>query len=412
MRKSDLFFNVIRLPVDFAMLIGSGLATYFFRTEIISVLRPVLFELNLPIIKYLYLVVFVSLLFIGAYAMSGLYSMKYRLNIAEEFFRIVVASSAGIMIIIIYIFLRQELFDSRFLVLGSWFFAIVFVFIGRLLVRNIQKVIVANYHFGAHKIMVIGSDEVALRLIAYIDNDPSSGYQITKHLSVLDFNEIRTAIHTQGLDELVLTHPNYSPDEIGEIIALSQEYQLILKFIPTISHLLISNFEMNVFKGLPFIEIKQTQLDGWGKVIKRAIDILGSFLGLIILFPVFTILALAVKWETEGPIFVNLRRISGTKEFYLLKFRSMIENAEELKPFLTAFNEREGGPLFKMRNDPRITKTGKLMRRARIDELPQLLNVLRGNMSLVGPRPHQPDEIARYQKHHKKVLAIKPSGTY
>src|SRR3989344_8471431 len=122
MKKSDLVFNALRLPVDFVMLILAGIVNYFLRTKILSFFRPVYFEFNLPIYQYLYLALFVSVLFVGAYAASGLYSMKNRIGKAEEFLKIIVASSAGIMMIIIYIFLRQELFNSRFLVMGGWFF--------------------------------------------------------------------------------------------------------------------------------------------------------------------------------------------------------------------------------------------------------------------------------------------------
>ena len=108
---------------------------------------------------------------------------------------------------------------------------------------------------------------------------------------------------------------------------------------------------------------------------------------------------------------MGLKRISQRQEFDLYKFRSMIKNAEELKKNLMEYNERKDGPLFKMKNDPRITRIGRFLRKYRIDELPQLFNVLRGEMSLVGPRPHQPDEIEKYEKHHKKVLLIKPGMT-
>lgn len=108
---------------------------------------------------------------------------------------------------------------------------------------------------------------------------------------------------------------------------------------------------------------------------------------------------------------MGLKRISQRREFDLYKFRSMIKNAEELKNNLMEYNERKDSPLFKMKNDPRITRIGRFLRKYRIDELPQLFNVLRGEMSLVGPRPHQPDEIEKYEKHHKKVLLIKPGVT-
>ena len=152
-------------------------------------------------------------------------------------------------------------------------------------------------------------------------------------------------------------------------------------------------------------------VEGGGKIVKRTMDIAGSFAGLVLFAPLFACVALAITLESKGPIFVRLRRISQGKEFALYKFRSMIDNAEAYKPQLVGFNERMDGPLFKMKDDPRITRVGRFLRKRRFDELPQFINVLRGEISLVGPRPHQPDEIAAYQRHHKKVLAIKSGIT-
>ncbi|MDP3697076.1 MAG: sugar transferase [Candidatus Taylorbacteria bacterium] len=416
MRKSDLFFNVLRLPVDLLMLILAGSVAYFFRTEILSSYRPVLFEFNLPLLKYLYLIFFVSLVFIGAYAVSGLYSMKSRLGMGEEFSKIILASSAGIMLIIVYIFLRQELFNSRFLVLGGWFFAIIFVWCGRLIVRYAQKLMVVKYNFGVHKLMLIGDDDGALRLEQEIKNDPASGYQVIRRITSPDIKAIRSAIEDTGVDEVILTHPHYLESDILELVELCNDHNMVFKFVPNISQLLASNYSIDTFKGRPFIEIQRTALDGWGKVLKRTVDIIGSILGLIVLSPLFGITAFAIKWETEGPVFARLKRVSKNKEFLLYKFRGMIAvdpdgGAESLKVYLVAFNERQDGPLFKIKNDPRITKVGRVIRKFRIDELAQFVNVLKGDMSLVGPRPHQPDEIAKYQKHHKKVLAIKAGAT-
>ncbi|KKR36648.1 MAG: Exopolysaccharide biosynthesis polyprenyl glycosylphosphotransferase [Candidatus Yanofskybacteria bacterium GW2011_GWE1_40_10] len=134
-------------------------------------------------------------------------------------------------------------------------------------------------------------------------------------------------------------------------------------------------------------------------------------LGLILLSPVLGVFAFAIKWGTEGPVFVKLKRISKNKSFDLYKLRSMVNNAEELKPYLQQFNERSDGPLFKIKEDPRVTSVGRFIRKYRIDELPQFWNILKGDISLVGPRPHQPDEIAKYEKRHRKVLAIKAGAT-
>src|SRR3989338_1221719 len=178
MKVSPSFFTVIKLPLDFLMLFSAGIVTYLLRTKIISSFRPVLFDLDLPLGSYLYIILFVSVLFLAAYAISGLYSFKGRLSAAEEFLKIAVASSAGVMLLIIYIFLRQELFNSRFLVLGGWFFAIIFVFVGRILVRKLQIYLVSKYGFGIHKIMLIGEGDIAMKIFNEINRDPASGHQI------------------------------------------------------------------------------------------------------------------------------------------------------------------------------------------------------------------------------------------
>jgi len=413
MRKSDLFFNVLRLPVDFAMLIGAGLVTYFFRTEILSSFRPVLFQFNLPFLRFFYLEIIVSFIFLGAYALAGLYSMRVKIRMLEEFSKILLASSAGILVVIIYIFLRQELFDSRFLVLGGWLFAILFVCFGRLAVRYLQAFTAGRYNIGIHKTVIIGNNETAYSIITDISNDPSSGYRIAGQLTAIDIGRLHNFSADIGVDEIILAKNDYPSEDIQELISFCQERHIIFKFVPTGPQLLARNFEMDIFSGLPMIEIKRTNLDGWGKVIKRIIDVSIGLVGFFLLSPIFTIIAFAIKWETEGPVFAKLKRVTGNREFDLYKFRSMIDNAHELNEYLRSLgNDRQdAGPLWKMKNDPRITGVGRFIRRTRIDELPQLWNVIRGEMSLVGPRPHQPNEIERYERHHKKVLAIKAGVT-
>ncbi|MDP3730918.1 MAG: sugar transferase [bacterium] len=411
MKKSELFFNTILLPFDFLMIIVAGLATYFFRTKILSSFRPVLFELNLPFEEYFLLVSAAAILFVIIFAVSGLYSLKTTTGRIEEFFRVVIASSAGVMGLIVYIFLRQELFDSRFLVMGGWILTIIFVSIGRFLVRHLQKNLVARYDFGIHKVLIIGDDKVSAKITEEIKKNPSVGYRVVKHLENPEVSEIKSAIGNPGIDEVILANPNYPSEKVLEIVDFCNENHLAFKFVPNIYQTLTTNFSVDVLAGVPVIELRRTNLDGWGRVIKRTVDVIGSVLALIIFSPILLLVAFAIKWETEGPVLVRLRRVSQGKEFNLLKFRSMIKNAEELKPYLATLNERSDGPLFKIKNDPRITRVGKFIRRYRLDELPQFQNVVKGEMSLVGPRPHQPDEIANYEKHHKKVLSIKAGVT-
>ena len=147
------------------------------------------------------------------------------------------------------------------------------------------------------------------------------------------------------------------------------------------------------------------------EVIKRLIDVVCSFMGVIVLSPLFIIIAIIIKTNSKGPVFFSQKRVGKNgKEFDMYKFRSMVVNAEELKEKLAAKNEMSG-PMFKMKDDPRVTKVGKFIRKTSIDELPQLWNVLKGDMSLVGPRPSLPKEVAQFESWMYKRLEVKPGLT-
>ena len=145
--------------------------------------------------------------------------------------------------------------------------------------------------------------------------------------------------------------------------------------------------------------------------LKRLVDVLGAFTGLLMLSPVIIIVSLIVKFTSKGPVFFSQKRVGKNGiEFDMYKFRSMVVNAEELKEKLASQNEMSG-PMFKMKDDPRITKVGKFIRKTSIDEIPQLWNVLRGDMSLVGPRPSLPKEVAQFDSWMHKRLEVKPGLT-
>ncbi|WP_195265439.1 sugar transferase [Clostridium sp. 1001275B_160808_H3] len=147
------------------------------------------------------------------------------------------------------------------------------------------------------------------------------------------------------------------------------------------------------------------------EISKRALDVLASFLGLVILSPILIIVAILIKLESKGPaIFAQSRIGLNGEEFKMYKFRSMVQNAEELKEKLAKQNEMSG-PMFKMKNDPRVTKVGKFIRKTSIDELPQLLNILKGDMTLVGPRPSLPKEVEKFEPWMLKRLEVKPGLT-
>ena len=147
------------------------------------------------------------------------------------------------------------------------------------------------------------------------------------------------------------------------------------------------------------------------KILKRTIDIIGSLIGLIILLPFFPFIALAIKINSKGPVLIKLDRVSEGRIIKVYKFRSMVIDAEKQKKGLLILNERNDGPFFKIKNDPRITRIGKILRKFRLDELPQLINVLKGELSLVGPRPHEPEELFAYPREYRELLTAKTGLT-
>lgn len=149
-----------------------------------------------------------------------------------------------------------------------------------------------------------------------------------------------------------------------------------------------------------------------GRAMKRVVDIAASVFALTMLLPVFAITALAIRLESKGPIFFTQRRVgSDGREFPFYKFRSMVANAEALKAKLMAQNESAQGVIFKMKNDPRVTRVGRIIRKFSVDELPQFYNVLKGDMSIVGPRPPVPGEVVQYQSEAWKRLSVVPGLT-
>lgn len=145
--------------------------------------------------------------------------------------------------------------------------------------------------------------------------------------------------------------------------------------------------------------------------LKRGLDVMGAAAGLLCMIPFFPLVALAIKLDSSGPVLVKLNRVSSGRTIKVYKFRSMTANAHELKESLRHLNERADGPFFKIRHDPRLTRVGTYLRKCRADELPQLINVLKGELSLVGPRPHEPEEVAHYPEIYRHLASAKAGAT-
>jgi len=410
MRKADFLFNAALVPVDFLMLIAAGLAAYFLRlSPLVAQWRPVLFDL--PFLYYLTLTAALAVFFTIVFAVSGLYKTKIKRSQLEEFFQIIVSVSAGMMVIIMFMFFKREWFDSRFIMVAAWFLGIVFITIGRLFAAKVRRLLMYAHGFGVERVLLIGENEQANLIRAEIEGNPYLGYALLGHVPAIDLVRIRNIVKNPGAQKIILADPSFSRSAVIDLVNFCEDFRIDLKFVPDLFGSMSANIDIDILNGNPLIELKRTNLEGWGLVLKRVEDIMLAAMLLPFLLPLFLFIAVLIKWDSRGPVFVKLGRVSRGKEFGLIKFRSMIDGADRYKPYFIPENERYDGPLFKLKNDPRITRIGRLIRSKRIDELPQIFNVLAGDISLVGPRPHEPEEIAKYQRHHKKVLAIKSGVT-
>ena len=418
MKKSELMFNVLLVPIDFLMIIAAGMLAYRVRfMPQIASLSPVGFEMDLA--SFMEIVFAMAPIFIGFLAFFGLYSLTSVRKFWREILRIVAGVSAGFMFVLFMIFASREEFPSRFIFFAAWLLAILTISMGRIAVRFIQGYMARKYSFGFHRLVLVGNNVIMKSIQSEINRNRTLGYKVVRKLKVMDVALLEKLQKDPGIDEIILCSSDLPKEEVQELLDFCREKDIVFKFVPDMFQSQAALFEMETLADVTLIEVKRTPLDGWGNVIKRVIDFIFALVALVILSPLFLLIAFGIKLDSAGPVFFGSDRIGQGKKFKLYKFRSMFRGTHRMKynpdgtlsEEFKRLNERPEGPLFKTHHDPRVTKFGRFIRKTRLDEFPQLFNVLRGEMSLVGPRPHEPEEVAKYAKNHRKLLTIKPGIT-
>ncbi|HLC75589.1 MAG TPA: exopolysaccharide biosynthesis polyprenyl glycosylphosphotransferase, partial [Candidatus Peribacterales bacterium] len=263
---------------------------------------------------------------------------------------------------------------------------------------------------GVRMVLSIGTEPLPAAVHTFLQRDPR--YRYLGHLPPVGGLRATPLRDHHSVDLILQTDPNNS-DETNFLIDFCRSHHIGYAFLPPVlidvPHLL----SVHRFGPVPVLRFRPTPLDGWGAVMKRIGDIFLSLFFLILLAPLFLLLAILIKVDSRGPVFYRSKRIGQgqTNPITILKFRSMVKNADGLKETLMDQSHRSDGPLFKMKNDPRITRFGKFLRRLSLDELPQLWNILKGDLSLVGPRPHLLEEVQKYTDFQQRVFAVKPGLT-
>lgn len=420
MKKSELFFGAIVLPIDYLVLLLSGAAAYYLRVSPrVQHLRPAVFEVDLPFADFMQLSAIVAALIVMIFAVQGLYSMQATRRTLDETTSIFSGITLGVMLVIVAMFLRAEVFQSRFILLAAYVFAVAFVLFGRLAVRRVQRVMLSR-GYGVHRVLLAGNGRLAKKLSLVFAQRPQLGYRVVANVPIVRWDMLEVAMRENGVDEVIQTDPTLPEEDNLLLLDFCEQYKVDYKYIPNLFETHAAHMRFRQLGSVPLMELLRTPLDGWGRIAKRSMDVIGVALGGIILSPVLAGVALLIKLDSPGSVFYRQTRIGrNMRPFDMYKFRSMraeycvgeqyggVEAAALDDKLREGVNERSG-PLFKMKRDPRITRVGRTLRKWRIDELPQLINVLRGEMSLLGPRPHLPKEVARYDKFQRKLFTIKP----
>lgn len=369
-----------------------------------------------------YLIVLVTIIFF--LQRYGLYSLNNRTGTADEFWKIIKSVIYSVIgLASLSYLLRLQVF-SRFV-----FFSFILTAILCLWLWRVIKYFVINYLFKQgylqKNLLIVGAGEVGrmvadelqnrinlgYRVVGFIDDDPKKiGTTIAGVKVICSSDEIENAALDRMIREVVITIPS-ERELINRIITKIRRHNIQIRIVPEMFNLMTSAVEVGQLGPVPYMRIVKTPMQGVPLLIKRLFDVIVTSFGLIFISPLLIITAIAVKLDSPGPVIFKQKRVGKNGELFdFYKFRSMIPEAEALKAELAAANEVDG-PVFKIKNDPRITRVGRFIRKYSIDELPQLINVIKGDMSLVGPRPPVPGEVEKYGEMEWRRLEVIPGIT-
>ena len=427
MKRSELLFNLLSIPVDIVFLILAGVVSFYVRLSIAelsesvySYVGPVTYELQLA--EFLGVILWIIPVLLLVFAALGLYNLKGTRRFISEFGRIALGTSLGLLLVVVLFFFDQTIFPSRFIILATWVFATLFVWIGRYVLKSIQ-VFMFERGYGLHQLVLVNGASVESDAIMNILKNKKYGYKVVAEIDYTEHSleTIAKLYAEKPFDELMVANPHIPQESSAAMVSFARNKGLQFSFVPNLFEVQRNVIELGNFSGIPVINLKNSPLDGWGKVLKRIFDIFASLAGIIITAPIFILVWIAIKIDSKGPAIYKQIRGGYKKDFEFYKFRSMHthlsdgagyggEEAFKVREELWKNNTRGGyeSPFLKIKNDPRVTRVGKIIRKTKLDELPQFWNVLFGSMSMVGPRAHMLEEVVRYREAHRRMFSIKP----
>lgn len=425
--NASLAYSFFLVLGDAFAIIAAFTAAYILRVS----LDHTAVSNNISSVDYITILISLLPLWILIFALIGLYNARVYENRFSEFGRLLVGVFIGVLTVISYAYITNtRVFPARLVTLYAFLLAFFFV----LLVRTISRILrreLFSYGVGINNVLLVGDTLSTERLVDALANSKITGYKVIgvvggdKH-SFSDhdvhvfpsFNRAIAALSEHRPHTIVQTELYKDPDTNEAILTYAQEHHIAYRFVPSNSELFVGKIVVDLFHSIPVIAVHQTALIGWGRIVKRLMDIGLGLILVIVTSPIMLLVAIAIKLTDGGPVFFRQQRLSRfNTPIRIFKFRSnnMKYNgllpeeafAKMGRPDLLAEYRANGDSL---PVDPRVTRIGRFIRKTSIDELPQLFNVIKGDISLVGPRALVAREIEQYDKKNL-ILSVKSGIT-
>lgn len=412
-RRASLAFAISLFLIDVLMI---ALAFFFayhlrLRTEYAPAVNIPPFPSYLGVMGIQIVTVVIAFFF------YRLYHRKRALSHIDEFYSLFTASSIGTIIAVAfsYFIFKNNPDYPRLMIVYTWVLTILLTTIARLTHARVQWALQAR-GIAEQRALIVGTGEVGQMIFNAIRRSPGLGYRVVGFLGndaparedlgaplLGTVKELSSLIKEHQVDEVIIALPEASHDEILPLISDCRQERVTIKVFPDVFQIIASEVSVADLGGLPLLTVRDIALRGWKLTLKRAMDLVVSAVGLVLLSPFMLLMALLVKLDSKGPVFYAQERMGlDSVPFQMMKFRSMKEGAED-----------ETGPVWATKEDPRCTRVGAFLRRFSLDELPQLMNIVLGEMSLVGPRPERPifveqfkQLVPRYMERHQEKAGI------
>ncbi len=427
--KNTKFYSLLLVLADIVVLMVAFTLAYVIRVHYDN--RP----LVSPVYAYEYLQAFFVIvpIWIVLFASLGLYSAGTYGRRLIEWGKIAVGAFIGILVIIGWEYVTEKhIFPARLVAVYSFFGSFLLLVFEREILRLVRT-IMFRFGRGIRRVLIVGNSDETLDIAANLSNTAESGYKIVaiagpakvvpRHLDVFHFSDVESAlaqVKKLRITTIIQTDLYDSAERNQQVLGAAQTNHIAYSFIPGEPEFYTGKNTVDIFLGYPMISVSQTPLIGWGDIVKRIFDLVMTVIILIVLSPLFLVVIILQKLLNPGPIFYRNKRLTRhAKPFGMLKFRSMSPKygkKDAIQDFIDMGRPDLAQEYEKHRKiisgrDPRITAFGHFIRKTSIDELPQLYNVLRGELSLVGPRPIEPVELPRYKDRGPLLLSVRSGMT-